>query len=387
MTMNTETLRNADFSDFVTLLKDQHSRKVDVVLPAKSLWFRGGQLVITGADVLVEDEGVTDPNGTYRPTAIFDEGVAEKLKLNLTYLRKLRAEGRIHLLDQNVNELLHGWKDDGIDGHDGRFMVRTFRSDDSQEGVARTLLSPSYKRIENLDALLAVLDGMKRAGLGADHIRKCDLTERRMYVTVVAEEIQAMAPELLKNYRSPFTGNRGADNPTVFAGFVVSNSEVGDGTYSIKPRLTVQVCDNGMTIDAGANTFAKRHLGAKLDDGIHRVSDETREANLALIASEAKDTVETYLTPAFLEDAVRKLEEKAGKPVAAVEAQKTIEFVSSRLTYGKDAAAGILDHFLTAGDLTSGGVMQAVTSFAQTVEDADKARNMEETASRVLDLV
>jgi len=47
---------------------------------------------------------------------------------------------------------------------------------------------------------------------------------------------------LVFNYTSPFTGQRGADNPVVFAGFVVRNSETGDGSFSITPQLTAQVC-------------------------------------------------------------------------------------------------------------------------------------------------
>lgn len=382
---STDTLRNAELSDLVALLKDQHSRRLDVVAPARNVWFQGGQLRVAGAEMLMDDDGVTDPNGLYRPTAVFDDGVSEKLGMPRAFLRRLRDEGRTHLLDQNLNELVHGWKDDGVDALDKGFMLRTFRSDESGVGVARALLSPSYKPIENLDSLMAVLDGMKRAGLGPQHIHKCDLTDRRMYVTVVAEEIQALAPTLLANYRSPFSGNRGADNPTVFAGLVISNSDTGDGAFTITPRLTVQVCSNGMTITKDA--FRKVHLGAKLEDGVIKHSDETHAANLKLIASEAKDAVETFLDKAYMERVIRDLEEKAGEPVAAVEAQKKIEAVSVKLAYGKDAAAGILEHFLTAGDLSKGGVFNAVTSYAQTVEDADKAYAMEGSATRVLDLV
>src|SRR5690606_20239204 len=103
----------------------------------------------------------------------------------------------------------------------------------------------------------------------------------RMYVRVVAPEVQALAPTLLAGYRSPFTGQSGTDNPTVFAGFEISNSEVGGGAFTIVPRLVIQVCNNGLKItkDAVRNV----HLGARLDDGVIRWSESTQRQNLDLV--------------------------------------------------------------------------------------------------------
>ena len=62
-----------------------------------------------------------------------------------------------------------------------------------------------------------------------------------------------LAPALLAGYRTPFTGAAGADNPVVFAGFVITNSETGCGAFTLTPRLVVQVCRNGMTITRDAH--------------------------------------------------------------------------------------------------------------------------------------
>jgi hypothetical protein len=47
---------------------------------------------------------------------------------------------------------------------------------------------------------------------------------------------------------------------------------------------------------------------------------------------------------------------------------------------------GKLAHFIRGGQLTAGGVMQAVTSVAQTLDDADTAADLEAQALRVMDL-
>jgi hypothetical protein len=49
-------------------------------------------------------------------------------------------------------------------------------------------------------------------------------------------------------------------------------------------------------------------------------------------------------------------------------------------------AEEILAHFIRGGQLTAGGVMQAVTSVAQTLDDADAAHEMESQAVRALDI-
>ncbi len=95
--------------------------------------------------------------------------------------------------------------------------------------------------------LLAALDGVRAAGVPVT-VDGCDLTDRRMYVRVACEQVRVLAPALLAGYRSPFTGATGAENPVVYAGFVLSNSETGCGAFTLTPRLVVQVCRNGLTI-------------------------------------------------------------------------------------------------------------------------------------------
>jgi hypothetical protein len=48
-----------------------------------------------------------------------------------------------------------------------------------------------------------------------------------MYVRVVSDAVSALAPQLLADYRYPFTGTAGADIPIGFGGFVIAFSETG----------------------------------------------------------------------------------------------------------------------------------------------------------------
>lgn len=360
MTVQTTT-RNATLSDLAALLQAQQGAKHDVVVSTSALHS-------LDANLWFESE----PGNTYRPTAVADEGIASKFNIPVGYLKRLRSEFP-GLYDENVN----GW----LNRDERSLLVRTFKGTDGGEGVARAVLSSNYRMIDNLDVLTAALDGVRAAGVPIE-IQGADLTERRMYVRVVAPEVSALAPKLLERYRSPFSGQSGADLPVVFAGFVISNSETGGGAFTIVPRLVVQVCSNGMTITKDA--LRSVHIGGRLDEGVVRWSTETDQRSLALVTSQTKDAVSTFLDTDYVARTIASLETDAAKPVD--KPLEAIQVVGAKLSYPQERIEAVLDHFIKGGDATAGGIFQAVTSVAQTLEDADQAFEMEGTAIRALEL-
>jgi hypothetical protein len=230
--------------------------------------------------------------------------------------------------------------------------------------------------------LLAALDGIHEAGTPVEVVG-CDLTEQRMYVRISAPGVAAMAPGLLAGYRSPFTGARAEDLPLVFAGFELSNSETGHGAQAITPRLTFQVCSNGavMTKDVARAV----HLGGRLDEGVIRWSEDTKRKQLALIRSQAKDAVATFLSQEYVEAKIRELEKAAH--VEVTRPAETIELVAKRLAFTEAQAQSILGAFIKGGQMTAGGIMQAITATAQTAEDGDAAAELERQAVPAMALV
>lgn len=336
---------------------------------------------------------MTEVNGSYLPTQICDEGIAQKLGIPIPYVRRMREE-RPDLWDANVNGWLHG-QDEMLPTGDGEvwtrqrspadprsFLLRTFTSDTEEPGIARAFLSDRYAVIDHLDALTAALDGVREAGLEVK-IDGCDLTERRMSVRIIAPEVQALAPELLKGYRSPFSGASGDENPTVFAGFQISNSETGGGAFQIVPRLIVQICNNGMTITKDAVRAV--HLGGQLDGGVIKWSQETQSKNVELVRMRTRDAVRTYLDVDYMKTVIDDLSAKSGKPIE--KPVDDVKVIAKKLAYSEESTNGILDFFIRGGQTTAGGLMQAVTAYAQTVDDGDLAAELEISATKVLDLV
>jgi hypothetical protein len=76
----------------------------------------------------------------------------------------------------------------------------------------------------------------------------------------------------------------------------------------------------------------------------------------------------TFLSPDYLRAKVTEIERKAGAPV--LHPEETVRQVAKTAKFTDEMTDTILAHFIRVGQLTAGGVMQAVTSVAQTLDDA-----------------
>lgn len=218
----------------------------------------------------------------------------------------------------------------------------------------------------------------------AVQIDGCDLSDRRMYVRVSAPSVAVQAPLLLHGYRSPFNGQTGDQLPIVWAGFVLSNSEVGSGAFSLYPRIVARICGNGMVMSTHGSRRA--HLGARHegDDGVVTWSEATTAKTLELISSRTADAVASYLDPDYVARMIRDLEAAAG--VAVKDPDTTVKVVTTKLRLPESLQADLLAHLHAGGVRTAGGILHGVTSVAQTLPDADAAHELETTAITAMHL-
>jgi hypothetical protein len=393
MTAPQLTARNATAEDLVAILNTQKASKLDLVVPALNMRSSDGLLQVKGAG-----RGIT----TYRPTDIFDEGISSKLEIPRQYLRKMRERGRTDIVDANVNGLLRGRiarkgpldVGDVIHEPDPRaFLLRLFRGGEDEAGVARAMLSDRFGiTMDNLDILTAVMSGITQAGY-QPLVRVTDLSERAMRVRFEFPERNAVAPALAGGYTSPF--DRGAhragafdelrqqygahhifsdkDAPMAFMGFDLRNSETGGGAYTLTPVIEIVKCTNGWV--ETRHGIRKVHLGAKLAQGEVRASQRTVRKAGELVVSETTDAVTQWLEDGYLERLISERTEQAEKPI--VSATETVPAVCAGLGFSEDEQKSVLDLFVLSGQPTAGGVANAVSAFAQQVEDADRAYEIE----------
>lgn len=365
--------RNATLDDMVSLLRAQRGSKVDIITSAADLRMVGGMLRIAGDPTAITANGVGRAEALLLPTEVLDEQAGAKLGIPVGYLKKTRRE-QIGLYDANIN----GWL---ASEPTRKFMVRTLQDRSRGTGVARALMSDKYKVMDNYDVLIAALDGVHQAGHPAE-VTSCDLSDRRMYVRIEAPQVVVAARELLKDYRSPFSGQSGSELPEVHAGLVITNSEVGCGAVRIVPRAVFRVCRNGMTIEK--DTMQAVHVGARMEEGTIDWSVATQAKELELITSKTADAVAHFLSHDYVERIIESVTEQAATELN--DPGSTVKEVTKQLNIPDETADAILRHFIKGGQTTAGGVMQAFTSVAQTVKDADAAHTLESKALDALAL-
>lgn len=377
--MNTTTLsplpqqvhRGIDMSTLINVLQDNDSRKLDLVVQTSDIKLCQGYLVIDGQEVILGEDGVTDPNGQYTTAHIVDQNLADLFGIPVRYLRRMRAE-KVSLLDTNVN----AWAADA----EGTSLLRILQGTDVNHpdsvGLVRAILSSKYGFRDHLDTVMAFLQGLRAAGLDASNITGIDLSGERLYISVNVPQIAVDAKELVKGYRSPFNGLSGEELPLMNAGLVFTNSEVGRGAFQILPKAVLQVCTNGLT--RAVDGFRKVHLGGRLQEGSVNWSTETVDAGNAFVQAQVKDAVASFLSEGYLENLRDDLLRDAGVEITDV--VKTIEVVSKKLQYTAAEQDAILADFIKGGQVTSGGVLNSITSVAQRIEDPDRAFDFNNSA-------
>jgi hypothetical protein len=376
--------RNLEVAQLHRMISDISAVTVDLNIPASRLAFHDGQLELANIEPVLTDTGVADLNGRFGLTHTAVGHLGGIADIPPRYLRTC-LETNVPLFDENLNSWM---------AHDKlsekNVLVRILTGLDAENpdiiGQARAFLSDRFDGSkDNLPLLLAVLDGIRQAGIAADQLDiKGDLTEDRMYMTVRAPEITGYAHDLLKGYVSPYANGRGtahggldAENlPIIEAGLLIQNSETGGAALKITPRVVVRACANGLqqTVDS----MRQVHLGAKLNEGQVEWSRDTRRAANELARSQATDAVKSFLNVSYVEKVIERMTEDAITPIKEV--KKTIEFVAKDQNYTEAEADSILNFFIDGGQRTAGGVMQAITAAVQQIEDPQRAYDIEATA-------
>lgn len=365
------TYRNTDLSTLVATLREQQRRKYDLIVTGSSIEAADdGRLKIDLPETILTEDGVTSFVPPVLPTFHMEGQIAAKLGIPVKYLRRLRDEDKLATWATNINCWFR-------DEPDKKHLIRCY--DDGDPMTGRALLSDRYEIMDNLEVLIAGLQGIEAADVDAK-VTQASLSDQTMRVRFQCPGVSVQAPGLLDGYVSPFGGARGTDNPTVFAGFELSNGEVGGAAMAITPILTVQVCDNGLRINAAKHR--KVHTGLEKQVGW---AADTEAANAELVRLTMRDAVKAFCSAGWAAEQVSMLEAQAGKPVE--EAKPTVQRVGSKLSWSEQEQDAILEAFLTGGQRTSGGLMQAVTAVAQSAPTADRQADLEDSAMDVLALV
>jgi hypothetical protein len=333
--------------DLANELERQLPNKLDMIVPSQLMHHCTGD----GGTTTIQVEA---PDGLKRfeTTEIFRRQLADKLKIPFAYFERMRTE-QPTLLDRNVDTWLHHQPE--------QRMIRTL------DGRARAFLSDRYRRLDNHDLLQHVFPMLQQ--LPGARFDSVELTPTRMYLKVVTPQIQ-------------FEVQPG---DIVQAGVVISNSEIGQGTLSVQPLVYRLVCKNGLIVADRA--MRKTHVGRLSDTSTDEVTifrEDTLAADDKAFFLKVRDVVQSAVSQATFYSTCERMRKTLGIKLTGDPAQ-AVEVLAARYLLNDQERGGVLRALIAEADLSGYGLLNAVTGFAQEVDDYDRSQHIEAIGGRMLE--
>lgn len=322
--------------------------KHDVIVPTDRLSLTANPENKSVTLFVPKDGDLAEGNYPIRPIAHNQIGAYTDIPSR--YYDRMLAE-EPELLASNVNT----W----FKKNPSKRMVRTLNGD------ARAFLSNRYQRIENEEiaqVALPVLLGDKDLTVVSSEV-----TERRLY-------IQATTKRVVGDVKV---------GDAVQAGVIISNSEVGQGSVSVRRVIFRLRCLNGLILPD--NTYRANHTGSRIDDNEALWKDDTRQAEDKAILLKVRDMVMSAMDPKVFAANLATMQATTTQNIRGNPA-KAIEVLGQKLGVTQDESGGILRALIEGGDLSRWGVINAVTAQAHTIESYDRSVEFEALGSKVIDL-
>lgn len=201
-------------------------------------------------------------------------------------------------------------------------------------------------------------------------IRKCELTERKLYMT-------AVLPKLEFEVRV---------GDIVQFGLSISNSEIGQGALEVALYCLRLQCLNGMTLPD--NKTRKKHIGGRLgeeDMAAEYFADDTRKLADRTFFLKLRDVTRHMLTQGAVEQSVEQMRRSAGIRLES-RPDKAVKEVTKRFGLSEVEGQGVLAFLLQGGDMTMWGMANALTAAGRENEDADRADELERMGGKIITL-
>lgn len=338
-------------SQLATEIERQEKVKKDYIIAPSKL-----EMVPQENDVNL---AVINGSATFYPLQqVAHQQLSSILQIPQNYYDRMRQQDP-QLLADNVNAWLRRETD--------KRMVRTL------DGQVRAILSDRYQRIDNYDIANAVLPVLSNVPGVRD--LSTEITERKMYIKAVTKDLRGT----IQSKRSGKVGE------IVEGGVMITNSEIGLGSVSVKPYALELWCLNGAVIDRGMRAA---HIGArnKIDGDIAELlSDETKRAEDSATMLKVRDVVRAAFDAARFQQWLEKLQASTEKTIQG-DPSKTVEVLANDFNLTMTERTSIMRHLIEGGDLSQFGLMNAVTRAAEDVESYDRATELETIGPSLIQL-
>lgn len=351
--METEKKKKPSLRELFNELERQKANRYDLVVPSEQLIVSYDEATDTVCIDVPQPDGKVKRHGI---TPYAHQQIATKCGIPLKYYEKMRDEKELALLAKNVNTWLPS-KD--------KRLVRVL------DNNVRALLSDRYRCIDNHAILLETMNRfseMKKERNISIDIQECTLTDRHLYVKATSPDLVGEVFHFPNHPPEPVHG-----------GVIISNSEVGAGSFKVEPFVNVLVCQNGLIRE---KIFKRVHIGRERGLGYVNWSDETLELQDAVLMAKIRDMITQTFDPETFQKWIDEI-----NGVAQVEIPKPIVAVNNIVKHFKlsESKKDALINQFTRQSPTQWGLAMAVTRVAQDEEDYEKQIELEKVGAQILE--
>ncbi|MTE17381.1 hypothetical protein [Nocardia aurantiaca] len=375
----------SNFGQLLAILESQKTIKIDTFAPASAIHASNGALELFGTRRIDYNETENTADGRFQPTAAADEQIAHNLRIPAPYLAQLRHDGRLDLYDANVNGMLHG--PTALSAPDHRhnriFLLRLFAPNPHRKsGVVRAVLADTATVVDHLDALGAMVQGIRRAGAYVE-MYSADLTDEHLTCSIFSPSLSLLAnmfdpprsePDETTQSRTRMLdwARRRFGSRTVgsFLGVRISNSETGHRLLTVTPELVLS--DHGQVIAFPELSRIIQPMPGFGPDTV-AVGAHTFEDRMSKIAEDVQALAQQWLTPTFLTHLAKRLRGLSKRPLGNRIA--VLNTVTRTLELSTDERH-MLDALLTDRPLSAADLVIACSELSRTA-DPDRAAKIE----------
>ena len=278
--------------------------------------------------------------------------IAVKLNIPIRYYQKMQIESP-QLLDQSVNDSFKKLAENR--------MIRTL------DGTARAFLSDRYRRIDNLELCAAIYPFIESTKFLS--VESAEVTDSHLYLKVINKRIKA---EISK-------GN------IIQAGFVISNSEVGEGCLKVEPLIFNTFSKNALIFKDCLHKT--NHIGRqfKSSSTAYEIPTDDRNYNANIFTKLQKD-IQAAISDFETFDTIVQLLKQSKQIPLQKDIVKAVESLANDFELSPNERGDILRQLLISEDHSRYGLIQAISAASKISNSYERATDLEHISGELLTL-
>ena len=328
-------------------LKRQHNEKRDFIINTRNLQIQTNSKSESKLTFNLNNKPVS-----FNVNDNAHQQIASRLNIPIRYYQKMQLESP-QLLDQTVNDSFKKVAENR--------MIRTL------DGTARAFLSDRYRRIDNLEICAAIYPFIESTKFLS--VESAEVTDSHLYLKVINKRIKA---EVSK-------GN------IIQAGFVISNSEVGEGCLKVEPLIFYSLSKNALIFKDCLHKT--NHIGRqfKLSSTTYEVPVDERNYNANIFTKLQKD-IQAAISDFETFDTIVQLLKQSKQIPLQKDIVKAVESLANDFELSPNERGDILRQLLISEDHSRYGLIQAISAASKISNSYERATDLEHISGELLTL-